>query len=182
MSVALVWAEARGGVIGQGGGIPWHLPEDLAHFKELTTGSAVVMGRKTWDSLPERIRPLPGRTNVVVTRQAGWAAEGAETAGSVEEALEAHGSEGRTVWVIGGGEIYRQALPFADRVEVTEVDVEVDGDTMAPDVGAGTGDGDGTGGGAGWSRVVTPAEGWNESRSGIRYRFVTLTREQPAQS
>ena len=164
MTVALVWAEARGGVIGHGGGIPWHLPEDLAHFRELTTGSTVVMGRKTWDSLPERFRPLPGRANVVVTRQADWRADGAETAGSVEEALREHASGGRAAWVIGGGEIYRQALPLASRVEITEVDLEVEGDTRAPEVGDG------------WVRAVTPPTGWSESRTGIRYRFVALTR------
>lgn len=186
MSIALVWAQARDGVIGEGGGIPWHLPEDLAHFRELTGGSTVVMGRKTWDSLPERFRPLPGRRNVVVTRQADWAVEGAETAGSLEQALRprvarATGSDSRddgggeqTVWVIGGGEIYRQALEFADRLEITEVDLDAPGDTRAPDAGAG------------WSREVTPTEGWLESRTGIRYRFVSLTRNgarrEPAQS
>ncbi|WP_291043011.1 dihydrofolate reductase [Herbiconiux sp.] len=175
MTVALVWAEARDGVIGEGGGIPWHLPEDLAHFRELTGGSTVVMGRKTWDSLPERFRPLPGRRNVVVTRQDGWSAEGAETARSLEQALRAGSLSNSgddspddtgepTVWVIGGGEIYRQAMEFADRLEITEVDVEAAGDTRAPDAGAG------------WTREVTPAEGWLESRTGIRYRFVSSTR------
>jgi dihydrofolate reductase len=177
MSVALVWAEARDGVIGEGGGIPWHLPEDLAHFRELTAGSTVVMGRKTWDSLPARFRPLPGRRNVVVTRQADWSAEGAETAGSLGQALGMRTpgdprSDGRedaaggrqSVWVIGGGEIYRQALEFADRLEITEVDLQASGDTRAPDAGTG------------WSRVVTPAAGWLESRTGIRYRFVSMTR------
>ncbi|MCS5722402.1 dihydrofolate reductase [Herbiconiux sp. CPCC 203407] len=184
MSVALVWAQARDGVIGEGGGIPWHLPEDLAHFRELTGGSTVVMGRKTWDSLPERFRPLPARRNVVVTRQEGWTAEGAETAGSLEQALgsgapgntrrDGSGDGGQPVWVIGGGEIYRQALEFADRLEITEVDLEAGGDTRAPDAGPG------------WVREVTPAEGWLESRTGIRYRFVSLTRartlREPAQS
>lgn len=176
MTVALVWAEARDGVIGEGGGIPWHLPEDLAHFRELTESSTVVMGRKTWDSLPERFRPLPGRRNVVVTRQDGWSAEGAETADSLAQALRPgvlgdapHDSSGddtglQTIWVIGGGEIYRQAMEFADRLEITEVDLEASGDTRAPDAGTG------------WSREVTPAEGWLESRTGIRYRFVSMTR------
>jgi dihydrofolate reductase len=167
VSVALIWAEAHGGVIGQGGGIPWHLPEDLAHFRELTRGSTVVMGRKTWDSLPERFRPLPGRTNVVVTRQADWHVEGTSTAGSLEAALDEHEVDGRTVWVIGGGEIYRRALPRADRIELTEVDLALEGDTRAPEVGAG------------WTRTVDPAEGWSESPGGIRHRFVSLTRTRP---
>ncbi|SDY46918.1 dihydrofolate reductase [Herbiconiux ginsengi] len=166
MSVALIWAEAKGGVIGQGGGIPWHLPEDLARFRQLTSGSTVVMGRRTWESLPERFRPLPGRRNVVVTRQAGWEAPGAEVAHSVEEALAgAVGQAGtETVWVMGGGDIYLQALALARRLEITEVDLAIEGDTVAPTIGDG------------WERTVTPASGWLESRTGLRYRFTTLTR------
>src|SRR5690606_3303315 len=83
----LIWAEAHGGVIGAGGGMPWHVPEDLAHFKETTLGTAVVMGRKTWDSLPERFRPLPGRENIVITRQQHWSEEGAVRASNVREAV-----------------------------------------------------------------------------------------------
>ncbi|WP_291057172.1 dihydrofolate reductase [Herbiconiux sp.] len=166
MSVALIWAEARGGVIGQGGGIPWHLPEDLAHFRELTCGSTVVMGRKTWDSLPERFRPLPGRRNIVVTRDAEWTAEGAQVAHSLEAALGTGADE--TVWVIGGGDIYRQALGTADRIEITEVDLDPVGDTRAPEVGEG------------WARSQDPVDGFHESKSGIQYRFVTLTRDEPA--
>lgn len=165
VSVALIWAEARGGVIGDGGGIPWHLAEDLAHFRELTGGSTVVMGRKTWDSLPERFRPLPGRRNIVVTRDTGWAADGAHVVHSLADALVTSPDE--TVWVIGGGEIYRQALPYADWVEITEVDLDQDGDTRAPE----TGDG--------WARHSEPDDGFRESKSGIRYRFVTLTRDEP---
>ena len=132
VTVALVAAVARDGVIGRDGGIPWHIPEDVAHFKALTTGHAVVMGRKTWDSLPERFRPLPGRRNVVVTRDPEWNAAGAERAGSVEEALEALRDVDR-VFVIGGAEIYAAALPFADELVLTEVDLDVDGDTFFPE-------------------------------------------------
>src|SRR5690606_39050619 len=85
--VGLIWAEAAGGVIGAEGAMPWHVPEDLAHFKEVTMGSPVVMGRKTWDSLPERFRPLQGRENIVITRQQDWAAEGARRAANVSEAV-----------------------------------------------------------------------------------------------
>ncbi|MFB2554640.1 dihydrofolate reductase [Herbiconiux liangxiaofengii] len=171
MTVSLIWAEAHGGVIGEAGSIPWHLPEDLAHFRELTAGATVVMGRKTWDSLPERFRPLPGRRNVVVTRQADWAAEGAERAGSVQDAVTASGGDGRDTWVIGGGEIYRQALPQADRLEITEVDLAVAGDTRAPLFD-----------GAEWVRMPTPTADWIESKTGIRYRFVTLSRRAATQS
>lgn len=150
--IGLVWAQADGGVIGADGGMPWHVPEDLAHFKEVTLGAPVVMGRRTWDSLPERFRPLPGRENVVITRQGEWAADGARRAGSLEEALE--GLE--EAWVIGGAEIFRQAMPDADRLEVTELDLDVDGDTFAPST-------------EGW-RVADTGE-WLTSRSGVRYRF-----------
>ena len=125
MTVALVAAIARNGVIGRDGAIPWRIPEDVAHFKELTTGHAVVMGRRTWDSLPDRFRPLPDRRNVVVTRNTLWHAEGAERAGSVEEAVELLHDVDR-VFVIGGAEIYAEALPLADEMFLTEIDDDVD--------------------------------------------------------
>lgn len=131
MTVTLVAAVARNGVIGRDGGIPWRLPEDMAHFKELTTGHAVVMGRKTWESIPERFRPLSERRNVVVTRNPEWRAEGAERAGSIEEALRQLGDEPH-VFVIGGAEVYAVALPYADELVLTEVDAEIDGDTFFP--------------------------------------------------
>jgi dihydrofolate reductase len=155
VSVGLVWAQARGGVIGAGGGLPWHLPEDLALFRRLTTGSTVVMGRRTWESLPERFRPLPGRTNVVLTSDPEWSAEGARRAGSVAEVLGEHES----LWVIGGGAVYAAFLPHADRLVVTDVDVQVGGDTWAPAIGTG------------WRRVSrTPDDGWSvSSSSGLGY-------------
>ncbi|GIT80129.1 dihydrofolate reductase [Leifsonia sp. LS1] len=160
MSVALIWAEAHDRIIGADGGIPWRLPEDMRHFRAQTSGSPVVMGRRTWDSLPERFRPLPGRTNIVVTRRADWAAPGAEVAHSVEDALAAAG-DADTVWVMGGAQLYTAALPLADRVEVTEVDLAVDGDTRAPQLGDG------------W----TAEHGeWLTSADGLRYRFVRYLR------
>ena len=131
MRVTLVAAVARGGVIGRDGGIPWRLPEDLAHFRELTTGHAVVMGRRTWDSIPERFRPLPGRRNVVVTRDPDWIALGAERAGSLAEALQLLAAE-EEVFVVGGAEIYAAALRLADRLELTEIDLDIEGDTFFP--------------------------------------------------
>ncbi|MBC2877564.1 MULTISPECIES: dihydrofolate reductase [Streptomyces] len=164
-TVGLIWAQARDGVIGAGNAIPWHLPEDLAHFKAVTLGHPVVMGRRTWDSLPPRFRPLPGRRNIVVTRDPHWAAGGADRAGSVAEALRlaADGAQDAPtpaeVWVIGGGEIYRAALEYATALAVTEVDVAVDGDTYAPAV-------DGS-----WT--ATEDTGWQSSAaaSGLRYRM-----------
>jgi dihydrofolate reductase len=132
VTITLVAAVARGGVIGREGGIPWHLPEDVAHFKTLTTGHAVVMGRRTWDSLPDRFRPLPGRRNVVVTRNPGWSAAGVERANSVEAALDLLSDESR-VFVIGGAEIYAAALPHANELVLTEIDREIDGDTFFPE-------------------------------------------------
>lgn len=131
MRVTLVAAIARGGVIGTGETIPWHLPEDLAFFRNLTIGHAVVMGRRTWDSLPERFRPLPGRRNIVVTRNPAWTADGAERAGSLDEALGiAHDCS--DVFVIGGSEIFAAALPFADALVLTEIELEVEGDVLFP--------------------------------------------------
>jgi dihydrofolate reductase len=129
--VAIVAAVARGGVIGRDNTIPWRLPEDMERFRALTTGHAVVMGRRTWDSLPARFRPLPGRRNLVVTRNLGWSAEGAERAGSLDEALRILADEPQ-VFVIGGAELYAAALPLADELYLTEVDVEVEGDTFFP--------------------------------------------------
>lgn len=153
----LIWAQAKDGVIGAGGGMPWHVPEDLAHFKEVTLGAPVIMGRRTWDSLPERFRPLPDRENIVITRSQDWSAEGARRAASVEEAVR--GQE--RVWVIGGAEIFRQVIGDADRLEITELDVQVDGDAFAPPIDD-------------W-RLVDEGE-WQTSRTGIRYRFLGYER------
>ncbi|RFA07413.1 dihydrofolate reductase [Subtercola boreus] len=164
MSLALIWAEARGGVIGYDGTMPWHLPEDLAHFRELTTGSAVVMGRRTWDSLPERFRPLPGRRNLVLSRDRTWSSAGAEPLHDLGAVLHDFQAPGAALWVIGGGELYRLAMlsPLATRLEVTELDLGVKGDTFAPPVDAS------------WDRVASTP--WLESSTGIRYRFVTYAR------
>ncbi|GAA4350098.1 dihydrofolate reductase [Microbacterium rhizosphaerae] len=166
--VGLIWAEAAHGVIGAEGGMPWHVPEDFAHFKELTLGSPVVMGRRTWDSLPDRFRPLPGRANIVVTRNPEWSADGAVRAASLDEALadaEERVGDADTVWVIGGAELFGLAMADADVLEVTELDLEVAGDTFAPDRD-------------GW-RVVAAEPGrdaWSTSRTGIRYRFLRWER------
>ncbi len=129
--VHLIWAQARGGVIGDKGGLPWHVPQDLAHFKRLTFGCPVIMGRKTWDSLPERFRPLPGRTNIVVTRNRSWQAPGAAAAAGLHEALQLC-AQNDQVWVIGGAQIYAQALPLATIAVVTHIDADHAGDAFAP--------------------------------------------------
>jgi dihydrofolate reductase len=149
MSVHLIWAQARNGVIGADGTIPWRLPGEQRMFKERTMGATVVMGRATWDSLPERVRPLPGRRNVVLTRDPGWKAEGAVVAHSVDEIAD------DDFWVIGGAEIYRAFLPRATHIVRTTVDLEVAGDTCAPELGPG------------W--VVSATSGWLTTPDGRRY-------------
>jgi len=165
MRIGLIWAQASGGIIGADGGMPWHVPEDMAHFKQLTMGTPVVMGRRTWDSFPDRFRPLPGRRNIVITRNDDWAEAGAERAASLDEALAlAAGAQTEWTWVIGGGQIFRETMTRADRLEVTELDIDVAGDTTAPDVD-------------GWQTVASdPDTGWHTSRTGVRYRFLRLER------
>jgi dihydrofolate reductase len=161
--VGLIWAQSASGVIGRAGDIPWRLPEDMSRFKDLTMGHTVVMGRRTWESLPARVRPLPGRRNVVLTRQADYMAEGAVVVTSLDDAL-ADGS----VWVIGGAEIYALALPRATRCEVTEVHMDLprrDDDAVAPVLDEG------------W--VAEDAD-WQISRSGLRYRFSSYRRIWPS--
>ena len=154
--IVLVVAIADNGVIGKDGAIPWRIPEDMKRFKALTMGHTIVMGRKTWDSLPKK--PLPGRINVVVTRQKDWQAEGAIAASSLGQATA--GTSG-TVMVIGGGEIYERALPLASRIELTEIHQDFDGE----------------------ARFVRDRTGWHETLredhvtpDGLRYSYVTLTR------
>lgn len=147
--------------------MPWHVPEDLARFRRLTSGHPVIMGRRTWESFPDRFRPLPARTNIVLTRDRRFSADGATVVSSMDAALAAAatapGSE--LVWIIGGGQLYSEAISRADLLEVTELDLSVDGDTRAP---ARTG----------WVPVAAdPATGWHSSAGGVRHRFVTLHRE-----
>jgi dihydrofolate reductase len=155
--IVLVVAIADNGVIGNNGAIPWHISDDLKRFKALTLGHTVVMGRKTWDSLPKK--PLPGRVNVVVTRQTDWQAQGAVVANSLGQATA--GTSG-TVMVIGGAEIYERSLPLATRIELTEVHTDMDGD----------------------ARFHLDRTGWHETLreehvtpEGLRYSYVTLVKD-----
>ena len=134
MKLGVIYARSRNGVIGKDNTLPWRLPEDLAHFKQTTLGCPVIMGRKTWDSLPPKFRPLPGRTNIVVTRQPDWRADGAFRAASLQEALALCG-DAPQAWVTGGADLYRQALPLADTAEVTLIDADFEGDSHAPVLG-----------------------------------------------
>jgi len=138
MKVALIAAVARNGVIGHDNDLLWKLPQDMAFFKRTTMGNPVIMGRKTWDSILPRFRPLTGRTNIVVTRQPDWHADGALVAHGFEEALEmalesiAADPHGRRAFVIGGAELYALALPHADELLLTEIDCDFQGDARFP--------------------------------------------------
>ncbi|MGP9683705.1 dihydrofolate reductase [Brachybacterium sp. AOP3-A1-3] len=189
--IGLIWAQARDRVIGAAGTMPWHLSEDLRHFSRTTKGSPVVMGRRTWQSFPEKFRPLPGRTNIVITRDDAFADEGAVRARDLGDALRiaqetvattspeagaatapASATDGPSdadsrpvIWVIGGGSVYREAIEDADLLVVTEIDLEVDGDTTAPAVPDRLG-----------TPVADPENGWHEAKNGLRYRILTYRR------
>ncbi len=134
-TVCLIAGLARNRVIGTGQALPWHLPQDMAHFRRATAGHAVVMGRKTWESLPPKFRPLPGRRNVVLTQRADYQATGAEVAPSIGAALLLL-HDAAKVFVIGGAEVYAQALPLADELLLTEIDRDFHGDAYFPALSA----------------------------------------------
>ena len=160
MRLSLIVAIAENGVIGAGGGLPWRLPEDMKNFKALTLGKPVIMGRKTWESLPKR--PLPGRQNIVISRKADYVAEGARVVADLDSALWAAANVDE-VMIIGGAEIYALALPKADRIYLTEVAVRPQGDTVFPSFDR-----------AAWresSRAAHPA-----TESAPAYSFVMLDR------
>jgi len=131
MPLHMIYARARNGVIGNLGQLPWHLPEDLAHFKRTTLGQPVVMGRVTWESLPEKFRPLPGRSNVVVSRQTSFSAAGAQLASSLEAAMALF-PPAEIIWLIGGAQLYAKGLSLASQIVVTEIDADYEGDAFAP--------------------------------------------------
>ncbi|MES3010939.1 MAG: dihydrofolate reductase [Pseudomonadota bacterium] len=159
--LCLIFARATNGIIGANGTLPWHLPEDLAHFKRATFGSPVIMGRKTWDSLPPKFRPLPGRRNIVITRQPQWKAEGAVRAASLVDAYALCASED-AAWVIGGAEIYAQAMPLATLALITEIHADFEGDAFAPVFGPE------------WSETSREA---HVAANGLKFSFVTLEKQ-----
>ncbi|MGO4247326.1 dihydrofolate reductase [Micrococcaceae bacterium Sec5.1] len=171
--IGMIWAQTTSGVIGKDGSMPWHLPEDLKHFSQLTTGHPVIMGRKTWESFPDKYRPLPGRTNIVVTRHPEWAstpeAEGAVVVSSLDAALleSQFAPGGQKVWIIGGGQIFEQSMGIANVAVVTIIDADLDGDTFAPELGDD------------WTfDTAAPAEGWLTAKNGTQYRFTTWRRTE----
>ncbi|HLV29870.1 MAG TPA: dihydrofolate reductase [Burkholderiaceae bacterium] len=155
----IVVAYSRNRVIGRDNGLPWRLPGDLAHFKRSTMGCPIIMGRKTWESLG---RPLPGRLNVVVSRNADYAAEGATVCTSLEDALQACAHEER-VCLIGGEQLFRLALPCTDEIIATEIHADIDGDTWFPALEAGE-----------WEEIDRQPQ---PEENGLRYDFVTLRRK-----
>lgn len=138
MKISLIAALASNRAIGRDNALLWRLPEDLRHFRETTRGKPVIMGRKTWESLPEAFRPLPGRHNIVVSRNPAYQAPGATLAGSLEDAVSVAEAEGTAdeLFVIGGAQLYSQALPLASRLYLTEVEQSVDGDVFFPPLAA----------------------------------------------
>jgi dihydrofolate reductase len=172
--LGVVWAQTSAGAIGKDGGMPWHLPEDLKHFSRLTGGHPVIMGRKTWESFPDRFRPLPGRTNLVITRQQDWGgtprSDGAVAVKSLDDALlESQFAPGHEmVWIIGGGETFAQSMDLADVAVITTIDTTAEGDTFAPELGYD------------WTAAASlPADGWLTAENGTRYR-ITLWRRTEA--
>jgi dihydrofolate reductase len=164
--MALIVAVARNRVIGRDGGLPWRLPEDMKWFRARTMGLPIIMGRKTWESFPKR--PLPGRTNIVVTRQADYAAAGGVVVGSLAAALEVARAEApREIMIIGGAELYAQALPLVQRIYLTRVEAEVEGDALFPSFDA-----------SGWQETVEGVYPPSAERP-IGYSFVILNRKDP---
>ena len=157
--ITLIVARAGNGVIGRGGTLPWHIPADLKRFKAITMGTVMVMGRRTFDSLPGL---LPGRRHIVLTRDRGWSAKGAEVVRSAEEALAIAGDG--PISVIGGADIFQLFLPITDRIELTEVLAEIDGDTVMPDPRESSS----------WTETLIEAHAPDGDRPG--FRFVTLER------
>lgn len=160
MQLNLIFARAANGVIGIHNTLPWHLPEDLAHFKRTTLGCPVIMGHKTWDGLPAKFRPLPGRPNIVVTRQKNWQAKAAQTARSIEQACTMCPVDS-TAWVIGGAEIYALALPMSSLAVVTDIEASFEGDAFAPQFGPE------------WTEIARER---HVATTGLNFSFVTYQR------
>ena len=158
MAITIIVAKSNNGIIGKDGDLPWRIPEDLKRFKRLTTGNIVVMGRKTYDSIG---RPLPNRKNIVISRNTSLKIEGVEVEQDLIDVLKRNQEE--NVYVIGGGQIYVDALPFSEKLEVTEVDVELIGDTSFPEIDSSQ-----------WKEIFR--EKRVDLESNLTYSFVSLER------
>lgn len=158
--VGMIWAQARDRVIGAHGTMPWHLPEDLRHFRLTTGSSPVIMGRTSWDALPPRYRPLPGRRNIVLSTRAGFTAPGAEVATSLDAALGLVSD--RRAWICGGAQVYSAAMPYADALVVTDIDLVIGGDRHAPEIPV--------------SFELADRGPWLTGQNDLRYRFSVYRR------
>jgi dihydrofolate reductase len=161
--LSLIAALASNRAIGKDNALLWHLPEDLRHFRETTRGKPVIMGRKTWESLPEPFRPLPGRHNIVVSRDLAYQANGATLAGSLADAVR-QALDADEVFIIGGAQLYREALPLADRLYLTEIAQDFDGDVFFPDFSPHD-----------WQEISRQP---GEASSGLRFAFVVYQRKK----
>lgn len=170
--VGMIWAQTRSGVIGAAGSMPWHLPEDLAHFKASTRGHPVVMGRRTWESFPAKFRPLPGRANIVITQDRSAAEEisqlGGHVVSSLDDGLRAAASfDAEKIWIIGGGSVYAEAVErsLADTAVVTVIETMTEGDTYAPELSQE------------WKlQDRDPASGRHRGENGLEYSILTYRR------
>ena len=165
MKLSIIVAAAANGVIGRDNQLPWHLPADLRHFKQTTMGKPILMGRKTWESIG---RPLPGRTNIVITRDSDYSAAGCVVVNSIDAAMEAAGSEDE-IMVIGGAELYRQVLPRTDSVYLTRIHEDFEGDTVFPELNTSE-----------W-REVERADQQPDENNPHDYSFIRLDRISPVQ-
>lgn len=175
--IGMIWAQAHSRAIGAGGGLPWSVPEDMALFRRMTRGTTVIMGRRTWESLPEQFRPLPGRENIVITRNADYEAPKARVVSSWEQARDGVDGDG-CAWVIGGAQLYRQAIDDADILCVTDLDIDVpNADAFAPVIPDDFG-----------IVACLPDRGWLSSRAtggdtrSILYRFTLYARTPAART
>jgi dihydrofolate reductase len=155
--ISMIACKARNGTIGKDGALPWHLPADLAYFKSITSGHVVIMGRKTYESIG---KPLPKRQNVILTRDRSYHADGCDVIHSVDSILEFDGE----VFIIGGAEVYRQCLPYADRLYITEIDEDIDGDAFLFEIDP-----------ARWS-ITSSVQGIQDEKNPYSYRFVVYER------
>jgi Dihydrofolate reductase len=162
-TIGLIWTQAKQGVIGAHGRIPWTVPETLEVLRAVTSGHPVIMGRRAWDAFPPDERIVPGRRSIVLTRNDDWAAPGAMPVRSFDEALAA--ADADEVWVVGGAQMFSEAVGLATRAVVTELDHIYNGDAYAPGLGSE------------WSRITAdPADGWKRSGSGIGYRTLSYSK------
>jgi dihydrofolate reductase len=162
-NVNLVFATSANGVIGSNGKLPWHIPEDLARFRRLTEGGVVVMGHSTWDSLPDNVKPLPNRTNIVLSTDTSLEIPGVDVRHCIEDVMWAHSSSGKTVWVIGGTKVLEAAAVYASMMFITSIKANYKGDTFAPKIDLGL-----------WDLIDHSDE--LKSSNGIRYHNLTYTK------